>query len=69
MVHLGRVINDDEANAPLVDGLRNLQWDDNEGEDSFTTSVYGSRFASQDLPKVEMPEREMPKDVVYRMIK
>ncbi|KAK2023395.1 glutamate decarboxylase [Colletotrichum zoysiae] len=38
-------------------------------DDSFTTSVYGSRFANQDLPRTEMPENEMPKDVAYRMIK
>lgn len=38
--------------------------------DQFTTSsVYGSRFAAQDLPKHEMPEDEMPKEVAYRMIK
>ncbi|KAK2049935.1 glutamate decarboxylase [Colletotrichum somersetense] len=38
-------------------------------EDGFTTSVYGSRFANQDLPRTEMPENEMPKDIAYRMIK
>ncbi|WDK10411.1 glutamate decarboxylase [Colletotrichum graminicola] len=38
-------------------------------DDSFTTSVYGSRFANQDLPRAEMPEDEMPKDIAYRMIK
>ncbi|KAK2055777.1 glutamate decarboxylase [Colletotrichum caudatum] len=38
-------------------------------EDGFTTSVYGSRFANQDLPRTEMPENEMPRDVAYRMIK
>ncbi|KAK1961292.1 glutamate decarboxylase [Colletotrichum sublineola] len=40
-----------------------------EEADGFTTSVYGSRFAAEDLPKTEMPENEMPKDVAYRMIK
>ena len=39
------------------------------GEDEFSTSVYGSRFAAQDLPSHEMPEKEMPKEVAYRMIK
>jgi glutamate decarboxylase len=37
--------------------------------DTFSTSVYGSRFAAADLPKQEMPENEMPKEVAYRMIK
>jgi hypothetical protein len=39
------------------------------GEDEFSTSVYGSRFAAEDLPSHEMPEREMPKEIAYRMIK
>lgn len=39
------------------------------GEESYTTSVYGSRFAAEDLPKDEMPEVEMPKEVAYRLIK
>ncbi|KAM3525738.1 hypothetical protein NHJ13051_003824 [Beauveria bassiana] len=37
--------------------------------DDFTTSVYGSRFAREDLPKNSMPEGEMPKEVAYQMIK
>jgi glutamate decarboxylase len=37
--------------------------------DTFAASVYGSRYASCDLPKVEMPESEMPKEIAYRMIK
>jgi glutamate decarboxylase len=37
--------------------------------DTFTTTVYGSRFAAEDLPKHEMPESEMPREVAYRMIK
>jgi hypothetical protein len=38
-------------------------------DDTFTTTVYGSRFAACDLPKTEMPETEMPREVAYRMIK
>lgn len=38
-------------------------------EDNFASSVYGSRFAGADLPRHEMPEKEMPKEVAYRMIK
>ncbi|KAL2264376.1 hypothetical protein VTK26DRAFT_5802 [Humicola hyalothermophila] len=32
-------------------------------------NVYGSKFAAQDLPRHEMPESEMPKEVAYRKIK
>ncbi|KAK2809728.1 putative secondary metabolism biosynthetic enzyme [Emmonsiellopsis sp. PD_5] len=38
-------------------------------EHDFYSSVYGSRFAAEDLPMYEMPEKEMPKEVAYRMIK
>ncbi|KAL7810785.1 glutamate decarboxylase [Trichoderma aethiopicum] len=37
--------------------------------DEFTTSVYGSQFAGQDLPKHSMPAGAMPRDVAYHMIK
>ena len=37
--------------------------------DEFTTSVYGSRFAAEELPTTKMPECQMPREVAYRMIK
>ncbi|KFZ04849.1 hypothetical protein V501_08908 [Pseudogymnoascus sp. VKM F-4519 (FW-2642)] len=37
--------------------------------EQFMTSVYASKYAAQDLPKHEMPEGGMPKEVAYRMIK
>ncbi|KAL6864516.1 glutamate decarboxylase [Trichoderma novae-zelandiae] len=37
--------------------------------DEFTTSVYGSQFAGQDLPKHSMPDGAMPRDIAYHMIK
>lgn len=37
-------------------------------EDAATVSVYGSHYASQSLPKWEMPESSMPKDIAYRLI-
>lgn len=68
MVHLAKIPTDKEVTAPLIDGLENIKFDD-VGQDTLTVSVYGSRFAAEDLPKHEMPEREMPKEVAYRMIK
>ncbi|KAH0543268.1 hypothetical protein FGG08_002432 [Glutinoglossum americanum] len=70
MVHLQGLPNDKLLRKEsVVESLKidNLVIDP--AEDEFTASVYGSRFAAQDLPKVEMPEREMPKEVAYRMIK
>jgi glutamate decarboxylase len=39
------------------------------GEEIATTTVYGSHYATLELPRHEMPENEMPREVAYRMIK
>lgn len=54
--------------SSIVPGLEHISLEA-PGEDEFSTSVYGSRFAAEDLPAHEMPEKEMPKDIAYRMIK
>jgi glutamate decarboxylase len=69
MVHLASVPKDNEISKSLVNGMDKVKLAEHDDQDAFTTSVYGSKFASQDLPKHEMPEREMPKEVAYRMIK
>jgi glutamate decarboxylase len=69
MVHLNPIAKDHEIDQPLVKGMDKLQLGQSGNSDAFTTSVYGSRFAAEDLPKHEMPENEMPKEVAYRMIK
>jgi glutamate decarboxylase len=68
MVHLARIRNDSEIEKPPVQEPSDLSLDA-PGEDEFSTAVYGSRFAAEDLPSHEMPEKEMPKDIAYRMIK
>ena len=68
MVHLGRVATDKDLENKLVPGFDDISLG-SPGEDEFTASVYGSRFAGADLPKHEMPDREMPREVAYRMIK
>lgn len=69
MVHLATIPNDSERDVPLIQGMEQVKFEGAAEEDAFTSSVYGSRFASQDLPKHEMPDHEMPKEVAYRMIK
>ena len=54
MVHLGRVATDKE----LASSIEKLDIEAPTGDD-FHTSVYGSRFAAEDLPKHEMPEKEV----------
>ncbi|CAH0002019.1 unnamed protein product [Clonostachys byssicola] len=55
--------------TPQPDGRRTPQLQLINFPDQFTTSVYGSRFAGEDLPRTKMPECEMPRDIAYRMIK
>jgi len=69
MVHLTAIPSDKHIETPLVEGLDRLSMETSANADTFTTTVYGSKFAAQDLPKYEMPENEMPKEVAYRMIK
>ncbi|ESZ96124.1 glutamate decarboxylase [Sclerotinia borealis F-4128] len=69
MVHLSQIPNVGNVAAPLVDGLKKLTMAASSDQDKFTTSVYGSKFAAEDLPRHSMPENEMPKEVAYRMIK
>lgn len=66
MVHLSSVACDKAAEQPLVEGMQNIKFEDT---DEKSVSVYGSRFAAQELPAHEMPEEEMPKEIAYRMIK
>lgn len=68
MVHLGRVANDKDLADRLNPAIDQLSLGA-PGDDEFTGSVYGSRYAGADLPKHEMPEEEMPRDIAYRMIK
>lgn len=69
MVHLTGVPNDKSRDAPVVEGLDSASFFGKGQTDGVNASVYGSRFAAQDLPWHEMPEDEMPKDVAYRLIK
>jgi glutamate decarboxylase len=75
MVHLAGMSARKEGNedhirrrSSMVPGMEHISLEA-PGDDEFSTSVYGSRFAAQDLPSHEMPEREMPKEIAYRMIK
>ncbi|KAI0860286.1 glutamate decarboxylase [Xylaria cubensis] len=68
MVHLSQIPQDQELGT-LPEAVKKIRLQLSNYDDTFTTSVYGSRFAAEDLPRHEMPEGEMPKEVAYRMIK
>jgi len=72
MVHLATIPTEEKVKEAtglqgVLKKVAHLQLSND--DDCFTTSVYGSRFAAEDLPRFEMPEKEMPKEVAYRMIK
>jgi glutamate decarboxylase len=71
MVHINRVATTSEVEAGKnqFEGVDTLAITPEEEEDSYTATVYGSKYAAEDLPRHEMPEREMPPQVAYRMIK
>ena len=71
MVHVNRVSTDKEIES-IRDQYANIDTiplTEEEEQDDFTATVYGSKYAGEDLPRHEMPEREMPPQVAYRMIK
>ncbi|KAL8656769.1 MAG: hypothetical protein Q9210_000012 [Variospora velana] len=69
MVHLTSVTSDAAARrGSVVEGMENIKFDE-PADDEVSASVYGSRFATQELPQHEMPEGEMPKEVAYRLIR
>jgi glutamate decarboxylase len=71
MVHLAAIPSQKDLKSPTIDGtsLQKLKLDHIPEESDFSTTVYGSKYAILDLPKHEMPEDEMPREVAYRMIK
>jgi glutamate decarboxylase len=68
MVHLAKIKTDGEVKKMLESRVEELTLGAPD-DDDFSTSVYGSKYAAEDLPSHEMPEKEMPKEVAYRMIK
>lgn len=69
MVHLSHIPDPNKVEDNLVQEVKKVHLDLAENSDHFATSVYGSKFAAEDLPRHEIPDGEMPRDVAYRMIK
>jgi len=68
MVHLSSVQSPAQDSFPAIPQLKNLRIEPLE-EHEYSESVYGSKYATEGLPALEMPEEEMPKDIAYRLIK
>lgn len=69
MVHLAKVHHEADQDDALARRIDTIKLDDVDTEDHFSATVYGTRFATQQLPQHEMPDKEMPREVAYRMIK
>jgi glutamate decarboxylase len=65
MVHLNRVTTTAELKGDdkITEGFSTIQLDDDDLMDDFTATVYGSKYAADDLPRHEMPDKEMPPQV------
>ena len=69
MAHLTTILREDDSKQDIVRDKTTVPLQLANDVDSFTTSVYSSRFAVADLPRHTMPDNEMPKEVAYQMIK
>lgn len=74
MVHINRVattkeVHEEKAHLEPIANTSTINLSPDDEADDYTATVYGSRYAAEDLPRHEMPEKEMPPQVAYRMIK
>ncbi|CAO3625507.1 unnamed protein product [Cunninghamella blakesleeana] len=61
MVFLSSAVSDARINDSKANGEYH--------HDAISTTVYGSKWVAEDIPRYEMPEDEMPSNVAYRLIK
>ncbi|KAI4624201.1 uncharacterized protein J4E88_001124 [Alternaria novae-zelandiae] len=74
MVHINRVathkeVSEEQSQFEAIDATTTINLTPDDEADDYTATVYGSKYAAEDLPRHEMPDREMPPHVAYRMIK
>jgi glutamate decarboxylase len=68
MVHINRVsttqeISEEQSQFEAIDAHTSIDLSPEDEADDFTATVYGSKYAAEDLPRHEMPDREMPPSV------
>ena len=68
MVHINRVstskeISEEQSQFEAIDATTTIDLTPEDEADDFTATVYGSKYAAEDLPRHEMPDREMPPSV------
>ena len=65
MVHINRVsttkeISEEKSQFEAIDATTTINLTPEDEADNFTATVYGSKYAAEDLPRHEMPDKEMP---------
>jgi glutamate decarboxylase len=74
MVHINRVsttkeISEEKNQFEAIDATTSINLTPEDEADDFTATVYGSKYAAEDLPRHEMPDREMPPSMyVYKTV-
>jgi glutamate decarboxylase len=73
MVHLNRVsttkeISEQKSQFEAIDASTTINLTPEDEADDFTATVYGSKYAAEDLPRHEMPDTEMPPSVYVHKI-
>jgi hypothetical protein len=63
MVHINRVSTSKEIQFEAINATTTIDLTPEDEADDFTATVYGSKYAAEDLPKHEMPDKEMPPSV------
>jgi glutamate decarboxylase len=68
MVHINRVstskeISEEQSQFEAIDATTTIDLTPEDEADDFTATVYGSKYAAEDLPRHEMPDKEMPPSV------
>jgi glutamate decarboxylase len=74
MVHINRVsttkeISEEKSQFEAIDATTTINLTPEDEADDFTATVYGSKYAAEDLPRHEMPDKEMPPSMcVYKTV-
>ncbi|GAB5586773.1 hypothetical protein Unana1_01673 [Umbelopsis nana] len=63
MVFLTQIVTD-----ARIDKTKEQEVSQGQLHEEFSTTIYGTRWAGEDIPRFDMPENEMPPDVAYRLI-
>jgi glutamate decarboxylase len=73
MVHINRVathkeISEEQSQFEAIDATTSISLTPDDKADDFTATVYGSKYAAEDLPRYEMPVSPPMYAYLYRKL-